>query len=537
MRISRLLRLNVVMLLCLLVLNIGAATWDFYKISMDSNLLKRASMLRSVETKMLVNGEFINAEADKWMKETGQIISEIGMREGSMFQRAALNDSLLSERRAALEKIWDDFREFSVKSNTDPAFLAPAREKGTEFFKAAALTIEVVNAKIERDIRYSVIEQAVLFMLSALLLSIIWVNSERRIGRPLRALQSSVTEIANGDLTVTVASNSKDEIGQLSEGTSRMAASLRGMVEGFLHQATQVVGSVKALQKHAEGTSTAARSQSRQAGEIAVAAEQMSGTIREISKNIADASGTSAEAMRRAREGERLAVSAVERIEDVRKASADLDGMLKRLDERLNRIVSMASVINDIADQTNLLALNAAIEAARAGEQGRGFSVVADEVRKLAERTIGATKEITNSLSAVRGDSTLTRRSMDEAAMHVSGASATIHEVGDALGHIVIAFENVREKVVQVATAVEEQAATSNAISGRIEDTARIALSIETMAEEVKAEVAHLCTVSLELRGATSKFKIVQPERNPQERRSFEPEGAIAHATEAPGLI
>ena len=115
-------------------------------------------------------------------------------------------------------------------------------------------------------------------------------------------------------------------------------------------------------------------------------------------------------------------------------------------------IGKVIKVITSIAQQTNLLALNATIEAARAGEAGKGFAVVANEVKELAKETARATEEIGQKIDAIQADTQAAVRAIGQ-------VSEIINQVNDISGTI--------------ATAVEEQTATTNEIGRNVTDAAR----------------------------------------------------------------
>ncbi|TFE22802.1 methyl-accepting chemotaxis protein [Cohnella luojiensis] len=70
--------------------------------------------------------------------------------------------------------------------------------------------------------------------------------------------------------------------------------------------------------------------------------------------------------------------------------------------ESVEKTDQVVSIIKNVADQSNLLGLNASIEAAHAGDKGRGFGIVASEIRKLSQETINSTKDIHQTLQALK---------------------------------------------------------------------------------------------------------------------------------------
>ena len=347
-----------------------------------------------------------------------------------------------------------------------------------------------------------------IFMLVGLLILSLAVPVARKITRPLQQIAGDVKRMSEGDLSVQVACDTRDEVGALAEDVHKMARSLSTVIGGVVKSSGSLYSTVEAVKAAAEKTAQGAQEQAARASQIATFAEEMSQTIINIATDAQDASKASSSAMKIAGQGKEVADGAIAAVNSYQSATTHLASMVGSLNGKVGEIGDIVAVIDEIADQTNLLALNAAIEAARAGDQGRGFAVVADEVKKLAERTMAATGEISEKVRAVQAESQQTAGSMEEAASKVSEATAYITRLEGSLAHIVTGVQEVTDKIAQMATAVQQQSAASEEIARNIEGSSLIARDIDTAAKEVLGQMGGLKGVAAGLNASVAEFRI-----------------------------
>ncbi|MDD2733111.1 MAG: methyl-accepting chemotaxis protein [Desulfuromonadaceae bacterium] len=290
-------------------------------------------------------------------------------------------------------------------------------------------------------------------------------NFVTRINR----VADAMNRVADGDLSTQLKIYAKDEIGELGRNINRMLTSISAMITAIKNTANQVASASNSLYANSEQIATGNEQVAAQVGTVATSSEEMAATSSEIANNCTTAAESSRQASDLATEGVSVVhetVAGMNRIaERVKKTAATVENLGVRSDQ----IGEIVGTIEDIADQTNLLALNAAIEAARAGEQGRGFAVVADEVRALAERTSRATKEIGQMIKAIQTDTKGAVAAIDEGVQEVERGTNDAARSGKALENIFNQISDVTVQINQIATAAEQQSATSMDISRNIQ--------------------------------------------------------------------
>lgn len=244
-----------------------------------------------------------------------------------------------------------------------------------------------------------------------------------------------------------------------------------------------------------------------QTGQVATAMEQMNATVLEVAQNSGETAEASDRANTVAREGGQVVSEAVSEIYKVTETTDRLSEMLADLSVKADNIGQVMSVINDIADQTNLLALNAAIEAARAGEAGRGFAVVADEVRKLAENTMSATNEVESAIRLIQQGTQNVVSEMGGVHERVENSVKMAEGAGSVLNEIVLESDKIADMVRAIATATEEQSATSDEVNGSINEISGLSQELSEGIQRANSGIQEVSEMARNLSHLVERFK------------------------------
>ena len=268
----------------------------------------------------------------------------------------------------------------------------------------------------------------------------------RKIVAALQSLLQRAQAIATRDLTGTqLAISSHDEIADLMVAVNEMQSSLSQVIQAIGQNSQHVASASEELTATSQQMSGNAEETATQANVVSAASEQDSKNVTVVATGSEEMLASIREISKSANEAARVAKSAV--------AVADnTNSTIGKLGESSLEIGKVIKVITSIAQQTNLLALNATIEAARAGEAGKGFAVVANEVKELAKETARATEEISQKIEAIQGDT--------------KGAVTAIAEISGVINQI-------NDISNTIASAVEEQTATTNEIGRNVAEAAK----------------------------------------------------------------
>ena len=289
-------------------------------------------------------------------------------------------------------------------------------------------------------IRGLIITLAIILTLSLLLN----ISVAKLITRPLRQTVDVIREIAEGDLSREIRSDTKDEIGELARAVDTMRLKMG-----------------EAVGQSAATSMILSDSASRQAASL----EETSSSIEEMASMIKNSAQNAAQT-------NQLMSASQDVIRNADSSVTQLNDSMKEITAASEQTQKIVKTIDEIAFQTNLLALNAAVEAARAGEAGAGFAVVADEVRNLALRAAEAARNSSGMMQDIvtkvkNGEKLVTitynafRQVTDssEKVMHLMGDIAT------ATGEQSHGIDQINQAVMEMNQVTQENAASAEELA------------------------------------------------------------------------
>ncbi|BDC48039.1 methyl-accepting chemotaxis protein [Bryobacterales bacterium F-183] len=296
-------------------------------------------------------------------------------------------------------------------------------------------------------------------------------------GRPYKVVQYATDVTAQKELQKK-AEEFQRQLKENMKAIGSVASILASSSEELTSVSTQIGVTADETTRQTQLVSAASNEVDQNVQTVAAGAEQMSASIKEISRSATNAMKVTNQAV------------------DMSNMTAQT---MKRLEESSNEIGKIIKVITSIAQQTNLLALNATIEAARAGEAGKGFAVVATEVKELARQTARATEDIGRKVDSIQGETHAAVKAITE-------VSGIINQINDISNSIASAVEEQTASTAEISRNVANAAQSTAEISGNIARVAAAAEQNNEGAKQTKQAASELARTAAELQQLVSQF-------------------------------
>ncbi|MEK3763723.1 MULTISPECIES: methyl-accepting chemotaxis protein [unclassified Solibacillus] len=430
------------------------------------------------------------------LPEATSIISNIKTQSETLIQQISQITSAVQERNisAALTIVSGDYTYTS-------SFISELAERIEQIENTE---LDNMVDSTQSMISLSTILSVIFILITIVVIILYMMYTKRGITAPLQVITNDLEEIANGNIKVTHKPiQTNDELGMLSRAFTLLQHNFEELLVSIQKNSDQLSNSADALMKNSHvissetaqinklitHTAKTAETMTVGANESALAVDETTQGINSIAFATQDLHSGSVSLAQAASDGVIIIDEATQQMETVYESTQSISKLSNVLIEQSEQISTITNAITNIADQTNLLALNAAIEAARAGEHGKGFAIVADEVRKLAEQSKNSASNIAVLIENIQSNT----QNMSEAVEN------SLHCAND--GVIVIdragqAFRSITNNIHTMTERVEHISATSQQISASSEEVSASVIEISHGTEKTTANVEQVANAT-----------------------------------------
>ncbi len=451
----------------------------------DDNAANFAAIGKSqavVEFEM--DGTVIEANAN-FLKVMGYTLDEIKGKHHSMFVDEAFRQTA-------------DYREFWAKLNRGEYEAAEYKRiaKGGKvvWIQASYNPILDRNGKPRKVVKYATdVTEQVNMKHEVAQAAERDKQAAEELKRKVDSILTVVAAASQGDLTHDVTVRGADAIGQMGEGLATFFKDLRGSISQIGQTAAKLTSASDELSSVSQQMASNVEETATQANVVSAASEEVSKNVNVVATGSDQMQSSIGEISKSSNQAAQVAKSAVSIAENA-------SGTIGKLGESSVEIGKVLKVITSIAQQTNLLALNATIEAARAGEAGKGFAVVANEVKELAKETARATEEIGQKIDTIQTDT-------KAAVTAIGEISGIINQINDFSNTIASAVEEQTATTKEIVRNVSEAAKGTAEIAQNISGVAQAAQETTAGANDTQRAASSLSEMAAQLQTLVVKFK------------------------------
>ncbi|WP_253664540.1 methyl-accepting chemotaxis protein [Vibrio sp. Y20_XG_PY13] len=373
-----------------------------------------------------------------------------------------------------------------------------------------ALDIGIPETEVKDATKGIMIYQLTSMMGVSAICIILLSFSLNKLMEPLSLLNLALKDISNGDgdLTVRLPSNGKDEISQISSSFNIFVEKVHEIISQVIDMGTELHKCANDLHEESQRALTRGQAQNDQTILVATSLNEMIATVNDIASNASSA----ANAVEMVNNEAQIGTDMLEKTQHgIARLENDMNltsSVITSLANKTDSIGGIVEVIRGISDQTNLLALNAAIEAARAGDAGRGFAVVADEVRNLASKTAQSTDEIDAMIRQLQDEAQNAVISMNHSKEIIKLSASESELTRQAISKIAIQVATILDLNTQVAAATEQQSIVANEINMNMDSVSQSVRTSLDASEHLEVSSLNLTDLSENIGNLVGSFKV-----------------------------